>query len=61
MTKEIFTTICGLFIIENNNVIDKVIFKNLDDYNNREKAITQLLKKHPNAKQTTKPFPKLKE
>ena len=61
MTKEIFTTICGLFIIEKDIVIDKVIFKNLADYENREKAVSQLLNKHKDAKQTTNAFPRLKE
>ncbi len=65
MTQIVVTTCIGVFVIENNQIIDRMLFKEITDYQNKkqvEQYEQQLLKKHQAAKKETNfVFPQSKE
>ncbi len=65
MTQILVTNCLGVFIIQDNQIIDRILFKEITDYQNKkqvEQYEQQLLKKHPNAKKETSfVFPRSKE
>lgn len=65
MTQIVVTNCIGVFVIENNQIIDRMLFKEITDYQNKkqvEQYEQQLLKKHPTAKKETNVvFPQSKE
>ena len=43
--KILFTSILGSFVFENNRLKDQILFKDLPDYQNKDKAEQKLTKK----------------
>lgn len=62
---ELITNCIGTFILKNNKITDRILFKNLIDYNNQKLVAHNeaiLIKKYPDAKkQTDFIFPQAKE
>ena len=48
----LFTNIIGVFVFDEKfNVIDKILFDNIEEYNNKEKFIEKLKNKHKNTEE----------
>src|SRR3989338_4932406 len=65
MNQRVVTNCLGVFIIQDNQITDRILFKERTDYQNKkqvEQYEQQILKKHPEAKkETTFTFPQEKE
>ena len=48
----LFTNVLGAFVFDEKfNVIDEILFNNIDNYQNKEKSIEKLKNKHKNLKE----------
>ena len=48
----LFPNILGVFVFDENvNVVDEILFKNIEDYRNKEKFIEKLAGRHKNLRE----------